>query len=93
MKMCLICLAGRQAREMWRRGKLRRSHLIGHSGEHGRMDERGNSRRGRRVSAVMSRRDTERRGFLIPLQADVVDGHFAGFNTINYLLKVFVFEF
>ena len=49
---------------------------------------------GRRVSAVMRRRDTERREeFLITLQVDVVDGHFAGLNTIHYLLKVFVSDF
>ena len=50
-------------------------------------------RRGRRVSAVLRRRDTERRGeFLITVQADVVDAHFAGLDTIHYLLKVWVFD-
>jgi hypothetical protein len=50
-------------------------------------------RRGRRVSSVMSRRDTERRGeFLIILQVNVVDAHFASLNTIHYLLKVWVFD-
>jgi len=50
-------------------------------------------RSGRRVSAALRRRDTERRRrFLITLQADVVDAHFAGLNTIHYLLKVFVFD-
>jgi hypothetical protein len=35
----------------------------------------------------------ERRGeFLIILQVDVVDAHFAGLNTIHYLLKVRVFD-
>ena len=48
---------------------------------------------GRRVSAVMRRRDTERRGeFLIIIQVDVVDAHFASLDTIHYLLKVLVFE-
>lgn len=43
---------------------------------------------GRRVSAAMRRRDTERRGeFLITIKADVVDARFAGLNTIHYLLK------
>ena len=50
-------------------------------------------RRSRRVSAVMHRRDTERREeFLIILQVDVVDAHFASLNTIHYLLKVLVFD-
>ena len=31
-------------------------------------------------------------GFLITLQVDVVDAHFAGLDTIHYLLKVFVFD-
>jgi hypothetical protein len=44
------------------------------------------------VSRRLCRRDTERRGLLIILQVDVVDAHFAGLNTIHYLLKVFVFE-
>ena len=30
--------------------------------------------------------------FLITGKVDVVDAHFAGFNTIYYLLKVFVFD-
>ena len=30
--------------------------------------------------------------FLITIKADVVDAHFAGFNTIYYLLKVLVFD-
>ena len=39
------------------------------------------------------RRDTERRGdSLVAVQVDVVDAHFAGFNTIYYLLEVLVFE-
>ena len=47
----------------------------------------------RRVSAVMRRRDTERRGeFLITIEADVVDAHFAGLNTIHYLFKKWVFD-
>jgi len=54
-------------------------------------DDRMNDRRvggRRRVSAVMRRRDTERRAeFLITLQVDVVDAHFAGLNTTHYLLK------
>jgi hypothetical protein len=46
---------------------------------------------GRCVSAVMRRRDAERRGkILITLRVDVVDAHFAGLNTIHYLLKVLV---
>ena len=46
---------------------------------------------GHRVSAVMYRRDTERRAeFLITIRADMVDAHFAGRNTIHYLLKVLV---
>ena len=32
------------------------------------------------------------REFLITIKVDVVDGRFTGFNTIHYLLKVFVFE-
>ena len=49
--------------------------------------------RGRRVSAAVRRRDTERRGeFLITVQVDVVDAHFAGLNTTHYLLKAFVFD-
>jgi hypothetical protein len=41
----------------------------------------------------MRGRDTERRGeFLITIKADVVDAHFAGLNTIHYLLKVLVFD-
>jgi hypothetical protein len=61
--------------------------------EHGRLNDHGGGGRGRRVSAAMCRRDTERRGeFLITLQVDVVDPHFAGLNTIHYLLKVFVFD-
>ena len=48
---------------------------------------------GNRVSAVMYRRDTERRGeFLITIEVNVVDAHFAGFNTIHYLPKVWVFD-
>ena len=48
---------------------------------------------GRRGTADMRRRDTERRGeFLITIKADVVDAHFAGLNTIHYLLKVLVFD-
>jgi hypothetical protein len=47
----------------------------------------------RRVSAVMRRRDTERNGeFSIAIKPDVVDAHFAGLNTIHYLLKVLVFD-
>ena len=57
------------------------------------MNNRGGGGRGRRVSAVMRRRDTERRGeFLITIKVDVVDAHFAGLNTIHYLLKVLVFD-
>ena len=57
------------------------------------MNDRGGGGRGRRVSAVMRRRDTERRGeFLITLQVDVVDAHFAGLNTTHDLLKVLVFN-
>jgi len=45
------------------------------------------------VSRRLCRQDTERRGgFLITIQADVVDAHFAGLNTIHYLLKVRVFD-
>jgi hypothetical protein len=57
------------------------------------MNHRGGGGRGRRVSAVMRLRDTERRGeFLITLQVDVIDAHFAGLNTIHYLLKVWIFD-
>jgi hypothetical protein len=43
--------------------------------------------------AVMRRRDTERRGeFLFTLQVNVIDAHFAGLNSLNYLLKVWVFD-
>lgn len=46
-----------------------------------------------RVSAVMGRRDTERLGeFLITIKVDVVDAHFAGLDTVHYLLKVRVFD-
>ena len=46
-----------------------------------------------RVSAALRRRDTERRGnSLITIKMDVVDAHFAGFNTIHYLLKVLIFD-
>ena len=46
----------------------------------------------RRVSAGMSR-DTDWRGeLLITVKVDVVDAHFTGFNTVHYLLKVFVFD-
>jgi hypothetical protein len=49
--------------------------------------------KGCRVSAVMRRRDTERRReFLITLQMNVVDAHFTGLNTIHYLPKEFVFD-
>ena len=57
------------------------------------MNDRGGGRRGRRVSEVKRRGDTERRGeFLITIKVDVVDAHFAGLNTIHYLLKVLVFD-
>ncbi|HET9710342.1 MAG TPA: hypothetical protein VFP64_00615 [Pyrinomonadaceae bacterium] len=57
------------------------------------MNPRGSGGRSRRVSAVMRRRDTERRGgFLITIKVNVVDAHFAGFDTIHYLLKVLVFD-
>ena len=43
--------------------------------------------------AVMHRRDTELCGeFLVTIKVDVVDAHFAGLNTIHYLLKVRVFD-
>jgi len=32
------------------------------------------------------------RGILITIKVDVVDAHFAGLNTIHYLLKVLVFD-
>ena len=57
------------------------------------MNDRGGGGRGRRVSAVIRRRDTERRGeFLITLERNVVDARFAGLNTIHYLLKVWIFD-
>jgi hypothetical protein len=31
-------------------------------------------------------------GILITVKVDVVDAHFAGLNTIHYLLKVLVFD-
>jgi hypothetical protein len=41
----------------------------------------------------MRRRDTDWRGeFLIAVQVNVVDGHFAGLDTIHYLLKMFVLD-
>ena len=56
------------------------------------LNERGGAAQ-RRVSAVMRRRDAEPRGgFLITVKVDVVDAHFAGLNTIHYLLKVRVFD-
>jgi len=36
--------------------------------------------------------ETRTRGFLITLQVDVVDAHFAGLNTIHYLPKLLVFD-
>jgi hypothetical protein len=49
--------------------------------------------RSRRVSAFMHRRDAGRHGkFLIAIKVDVVDAHFAGLNSIHYLLKVLVFD-
>jgi len=37
--------------------------------------------------------ETRSRGeFLITIKVDVVDAHFAGLNTIHYLLKVLVFD-
>lgn len=57
------------------------------------MNDRAGSARSCRVSAVVRRRDTERRGeFLITIKAEVVDARFAGLNTIHYLLKVLVFD-
>jgi len=44
------------------------------------------------ASRRLCRRDRERAGILITIQVDVVDAHFAGLNTIHYLLKIFVFE-
>jgi hypothetical protein len=41
---------------------------------------------------VVRRRDTDRAEISITVQVDVVDAHFAGLNTIHYLLKVFVFD-
>ena len=46
--------------------------------------------RGRRVSADAPQRHGARR--ILSLQADVVDAHFAGLNTIHYLLKVLVLD-
>ena len=47
---------------------------------------------GAAASRRLRRRDTERSGILITIKADVVDAHFAGLNTIHYLLKVLVFD-
>jgi len=44
------------------------------------------------VSRRLRRRDTERCGELITIQANVVDARFAGLNTIYYLLKILVFD-
>jgi len=48
------------------------------------------------AGASASRRlcaETRSRGeFLITIQVDVVDAHFASLNTIHYLLKVLVFD-
>ena len=45
------------------------------------------------ASRRLRRRDTERRGeFLITVKVDMVDLHFAGLNTIHYLLKVWIFD-
>jgi hypothetical protein len=33
-----------------------------------------------------------REEFLVTVKADMIDPHFAGFDTIHYLLKVFVFD-
>ena len=38
------------------------------------------------------RRHGAARKFLITIKVDVVDAHFAGLNTIHYLLKVWVFD-
>lgn len=57
------------------------------------MNNRAEVATARRVSAVMRRRDTERRGdFLITIKADVVDASFARFNMIHYLLPILVFD-
>ena len=57
------------------------------------MNDHGGGGRGRRVSAVMRRRDTERREeLLITLKIYVVDAHFAVLNAIHYLRKVRVFD-
>jgi hypothetical protein len=44
----------------------------------------------RRLCAAETR--SGRGEFLITIQANVVDAHFAGLNTIHYLLKVLVFD-
>ena len=50
------------------------------------------ARASRRISAVMPPRHGAVRRILITVKVDVVDAHFAGLNTIHYLLKVLVFD-
>ena len=38
------------------------------------------------------RRDGDGAKDLVTLQVDVVDAHFAGFNTIHYLLETWIFD-
>jgi len=49
-----------------------------------------------RGTAASPRYAPQRRGaarrILITVKVDVVDAHFAGLNTIHYLLKVLVFD-
>ena len=47
---------------------------------------------GRRVSTVMPAETRSARRILITIKVDVVDAHFAGLDTIHYLLKVLVFD-
>ena len=45
------------------------------------------------ASPRLCRGDTEPHGnFSVTVKVDVIDTHFAGFDTIHYLLKVFVFD-
>ena len=45
-----------------------------------------------RVSAVMPQRRRAALEILVTIKADMVDGRFAGLDTIHYLLKAFVFD-
>ena len=47
---------------------------------------------GNRVSAVAPQRHERREEFLITIKVNVVDAHFAGLNTLHYLLNIRVFD-